>query len=459
MNLRKKVQRLIAVVFVLSAWSASTFAQAVITGTWKRGYTKEVSLYRILSGRMEVLSTYNLQEDKAFAFAVSPTQEEYYVVGSGHVQAATDKYVFYLKPKDRLHVEVNDSSYTLAGKNSVENEALTAWHDWKYPLELKAVYFMKTVSNYVDFFPDLDKMAATPFVAKKTGNKLFDQSFNRFREIDLLYTAMHFLHTPRSAHPENEDYSSFYRNISIPNLTADGFLLQYPLGVKLLSSVSSLNHRLAGNDYATHNELDILPQIQNEALKGEILMEKVQRIKTYDGYKELMATNQQYITTDDQKRRISEIVTKLAEKENQPGKAAVNFTHQDVNGKDVSLSDFKGKVVVVDVWATWCGPCIKEIPALQKLEKEYHGKDVVFMGVSVDEEKDREKWKKFLVDKEMKGVQLFAGGWKSDIAKFYQIKSIPRFMVFGKNGEVVSTEAPRPSSSEMKLMIDKELKK
>ncbi|MGN6510817.1 MAG: TlpA family protein disulfide reductase, partial [Chitinophaga sp.] len=140
------------------------------------------------------------------------------------------------------------------------------------------------------------------------------------------------------------------------------------------------------------------------------------------------------------------------------GGPAVDFTYPDLKGKQTSLSDFKGKVVLVDVWATWCGPCKGEIPHLKKLEKEMHGTDVVFMSVSVDVEKDHQKWKDFVASEELGGVQLFASGW-SDIAKFYNIKGIPRFMVFDKKGNIVSTDAPRPSSKELKLLLESEAKK
>ena len=113
---------------------------------------------------------------------------------------------------------------------------------------------------------------------------------------------------------------------------------------------------------------------------------------------------------------------------------------------------------MVDVWATWCGPCRKELPYLKSLEEEMEGKDVVFIGVSLDEKKDFEKWKKFIVDEQLPGVQLFAGGW-SKIAKDYKITGIPRFMVFGKDGQVVEANAPRPSAPELKELLEAELKK
>ena len=69
------------------------------------------------------------------------------------------------------------------------------------------------------------------------------------------------------------------------------------------------------------------------------------------------------------------------------------------------------KPVLVDFFATWCGPCRQQIPYLKKLEEEMHGTDVVFGGVSVDESKDKQKWLDFIKTEGLKGVQLLAGGW------------------------------------------------
>lgn len=80
------------------------------------------------------------------------------------------------------------------------------------------------------------------------------------------------------------------------------------------------------------------------------------------------------------------------------------------------------------------------------------------LGVSVDEAKDKQKWLDFIKKEELGGVQVHASGW-SKIAQDYKIKGIPRFMVFDKQGRVVSVDAPRPSSPELKEMLEKELKK
>ena len=136
------------------------------------------------------------------------------------------------------------------------------------------------------------------------------------------------------------------------------------------------------------------------------------------------------------------------------GEPAIDFTYPDKDGNEFSLASFKGNLIYVDVWATWCGPCRAEIPSLQKLLEEYNGKDITFLSVSVDT--DRDEWLKMLADKELGGTQLWADGW-SEITKSYAIFGIPRFMLFSADGNVISTNAPRPSSDEIRPLLEANL--
>jgi thiol-disulfide isomerase/thioredoxin len=137
------------------------------------------------------------------------------------------------------------------------------------------------------------------------------------------------------------------------------------------------------------------------------------------------------------------------------GEPAIDFTYPDKDGNEFSLASFKGTLIYVDVWATWCGPCKAEIPYLQKLEEEYQGYcTITFLSVSVDTDKDA--WLKMVAEKEMGGVQLWADGW-SEITKSYAIFGIPRFMLFSADGNVISTNAPRPSSDEIRGLLDANL--
>jgi len=136
------------------------------------------------------------------------------------------------------------------------------------------------------------------------------------------------------------------------------------------------------------------------------------------------------------------------------GSPSPTFDYENINGEKTSLESLKGKFVYIDVWATWCGPCIAEIPALKEVEKEYHGKNIEFVSISIDDKKDHEKWKKMVADKELKGIQLFADNdWKSDFVKNYAIDGIPRFILIDSDGKIVNADAPRPSDAKLKELL------
>jgi len=138
------------------------------------------------------------------------------------------------------------------------------------------------------------------------------------------------------------------------------------------------------------------------------------------------------------------------------GKAAPEFTYKDINGKMVSLKDFRGKVVYLDIWASWCGPCLKEIPASKKLEEELKGKDVIFLCVSLDQNEDA--WKKIIKEKDIPGIHLISkGDFDAEMAKLYNVKGIPRYFIIGKDGTIVNNNAGRPST-DAKQEIEKSLK-
>lgn len=141
------------------------------------------------------------------------------------------------------------------------------------------------------------------------------------------------------------------------------------------------------------------------------------------------------------------------------GSLSPSFEYDNYNGGKTKLEEFRGKYVYIDVWATWCAPCRVEIPFLKKLEEKYHDKNIVFVSLSIDQQKDVEKWKKLIKDKELGGVQVFADNdWNSQFVKDYNITGIPRFILIDPNGNIVKADAPRPSSPTIEAEFDALLK-
>ncbi len=119
------------------------------------------------------------------------------------------------------------------------------------------------------------------------------------------------------------------------------------------------------------------------------------------------------------------------------GKPFPDFAEKDLEGEDLSLAKYKGKVVLVDFWATWCGPCVAELPHVLEAYKKYHDKGFEIVGISLDS--DKQKLTSFIKQKEMPWKQYFDGkGWQNKLAQEYGINSIPATYLLDKDGKIIA---------------------
>lgn len=248
--------------------------------------------------------------------------------------------------------------------------------------------------------------------------------------------------------PQDKDYEDFVASGYFDGYTDEQFS-------KLFNGVSSV---VSGMDMDLLKAIKIAEKTStnenwNHFLMTSILINRLQYMgpngmeDAYEYYRSVV-TNEGYIS---QIAPNYEGASKLAE-----GAAAPEIEFADMTGNTLKLTDFKGKALYIDFWASWCKPCCEELPYLQKLVDELgDDKDVRVISISIDE--DERSWKKRLEEENPTWPQYIAtSAGQKTIAEDYQISSIPRFVLLDKDGNIITVNAERPSVltvSSLKEMI------
>ncbi len=165
-------------------------------------------------------------------------------------------------------------------------------------------------------------------------------------------------------------------------------------------------------------------------------------IKAFDSQIQAYLEQQKGSSYGESVKKIYSVMEKLSD-----GNPAPAFTLKDLTGQEVSLYDFKGKVVYLDFWASWCGPCRAEMPASHELQKQFEGEEVVFIYVSIDD--SEAAWRKGMEELELTGTLLLAQSWEHEMPLAYHIQSIPHYVLIDRYGKLVAYNAARPSSGDV----------
>lgn len=202
--------------------------------------------------------------------------------------------------------------------------------------------------------------------------------------------------------------------------------------------------------------------IPNQGVINYLLYDKINReliINTlnHPKYIDFLFSKVDKSVTDQFAEKVAQLRANSAGKQKTDRPAAFDFTLHDAEGKAYRLADFKGKILFIDFWASWCAPCKAQIPHIKELEKTYAGKDIVFASVSLDVSKPA--WLKAVNDENLHGTVLYAeGAFKNPFPVHYGIQAIPRFMLIDANGKVISDNMPKPQDRKAVMaMIDADL--
>jgi thiol-disulfide isomerase/thioredoxin len=443
-------------------FACSISEYAVIRGTiqFPDYEIKEITIHSVEEGKPVIAATAKVNALGEFGFMLPIATPGFYYVDFGQFKGRNMQLIrLYLEPKLDINLTITKENYVLSGTNIGQNALVQNANE----IYNEFAVFSSTIGNktYLDFYPFINGgIAKADNFIKSINTK--DAEFNKLLKLavqtdvqDLTYM---FFRMPRTIHPDKNDRPAVIKEWEIDQKFTDPNILKLANGVSLMANY--FFYRIVTNVNPPAH-IDYMPEaithITDPTLKDVFLRDAIASLHLkIEEYESVSPKIKPYLTSNASKAFLLEYEKALHKNVGQKG---LEFTYKDINDKPVSFSDFKGKYVYIDLWATWCGPCKAEIPYMKKIEEDYHGKNIVFVSLSLDKPKDIQKWKDFVKKEQLKGIQIMADkDFSSDVAKNYDVNAIPRFLLFDTKGNIINADALRPSNPELRVQLDKLLK-
>lgn len=399
-----------------------------------------------------------LEEDGSFTTNLELPYDGYYNMIFGRFPI-----VLYLENGKKLNITLDlkdmANSLEFSGELATENNFIIKKRELTTVNPM--VFYQQEPEDFVASIDELYEKQANALADSDIENENFLNS----QEKELLYEKISFLNSYENAYTyitNKEEVhlpSDFYAPLDDMNMTdtlefrlSDGYK-QMVQGY-LFKSVDEMSDAVNTNEALLYIELvnETFPKsyAKNTLLK-EAVSHSLKPDKYLDKVYEVYMNSQTNPELRQEMEEKYEALSKIT-----PGNKSPEFNYENFEGGTTSLESLKGKYVYIDVWATWCSPCLKEIPHLIELEKDYQNKNVEIVGISIDEQNDYNKWKAMLTEGEYAGTQLYSGGdaWRADFARGYNVQSIPRFILIDPEGNIYDADAYRPSDPKLRELFD-----
>lgn len=456
------MKKLLLVILVCSLFACCAEKSKTIVITGKTTPGEAISLQQSQDGSYKLVVQEKPDSTGYFRLEYNPERAGLYMFSS-----AKNYIPMLIKPGEEMEIDLT-SGQTIFGGDAVERNQFMK--ELRKQESVWAKEFPKDYTNALNFRKQMELQSGA-FRKFLEQSDLKDEEVKGILEADALirhYTALlkypFFSQLLTGGPVEVPDaYYSFFEDIDLtsPYLMNLGYMSPF---------LQDLFLAMEENGYLKGEKDNYLLKraewISNPEMREAYLLYVIDNVEMF-GYNQYLGQQMEkvksFIETPEGRTKFKELTEKYVKsaKENErfnDGQPAVDFSGVDEDNSEHRLSDYKGKVVVVDVWNTGCKPCIAEIPFLKKLEKQFEGKEVVFISYAV--EANPEAWKEFIRSHEMGTNQwINTEAFKSPFAQAYQVRFIPRFMVFGKDGTIVDVYAPRPSSPRLAQLIEEELNK
>ncbi|MEL7119531.1 MAG: TlpA disulfide reductase family protein [Bacteroidota bacterium] len=450
-----KTHYLFCIILLLSIVGQKTFSQAGPVKLTLRIDDLASNQVILKNNHWENIDTLSLLDTNPPSYLTTLTASYYYLVIDGM------QLRIFLKEGMDLTIELDKDDFPTSlvynGKGAVINNYLAAKHRLTngLPFEVRSyngygqldeAAFIKQSNDlyksYLDLFNE-SKAAFDPSFAYLEQKSIEIQHANRLVEFEGIKKML----TGDNNYKNSNNFPDGFGTVDLN----DSRLLatyRYADFVHNYYNQATMNSENSSNFFVEY--LNMLSQPEVDQSIKDLLGYKISKYG-FSYSKNIDAFYNTYLSYAKDPTLIQKFQERYFQIKTEAGKPAPNFTFEDVNGKTYQLEDFRGKYVYIDLWATWCKPCLEQMPALKELVVEFSDK-IHF--VSVAWKDDLGSWKKYINKEKLSGVQLFSEEQDAAFFKFFQVSGIPRFILLDKEGNILESRAKQPSNAEIRKQFE-----
>lgn len=452
----------LAILVIAASCGSKTSGDFTITGVISNLFFDEITVYyskNPISREVEETNA-KLDENNAFSITLSIPEAK-----MGFIRIGSSQFPIYMIPGGSIHITHDaldfESLPEVTGKNAQETNfifALMEKNQERFGRQWIFETFALEPDQFLAAIEDAHQEKLS-FLKDFKGYRKLDRSFRNMMEADFLFDKKlslvnypnYYAFLTQGGEPNlPEGYFDFLDNAKLfndKNLSSQTYIafINAVLERKVMDRVS-FDEVNFDADLFFSEQFNLAKELFTGKTKELAIANMMENIFGYGSTelaREKFEEFNQIVTNEEFKEEIGKLFRATIALN--PGQPAPDFTLIDIDGNEVSLSDFVGKVVYLDFWASWCGPCLQQIPSARELKTRMEGQDVVFLYVSLDE--DEQAWRKKVADENIKGIHVNVPGFQQDIPQQYNVRGVPTFFVIGRDGLIFDNRPPRPSES------------
>jgi peroxiredoxin len=368
----------------------------------------------------------------------------------------------YALPGDSINIDLVSEEGMFSGDNINENQLLAQ---------------LDTVIKYSELYKMDDGEDRFVYLKEKytlkkqivEANHAISKNFKRRFLIALKWDFI------KSQLPPVDYYANFQRAVTRPSYLSflkdieldETELLEYANRIQLLDNYFlHMEHTGLLNSEVKNYIEKRVSSLSNSSLQEEYALYLIERDMHWKKTFLLnnIALSEGYIKSAEGKKALDEFKIKATETQTKyaplaPGQPAPDFTVKDLFGDDVSLSDYRGQLIFLDMWTLGCHPCKLEMPFLNDLEHHFKDEAITFITISFDPDKNLDQLKNYIEEHQLGGLQLIESeGFKSQLRNDYMLSGVPNYVIISPDGTIIDASSERPSNPLLKKFLEKLLK-